>query len=72
MAYIRFLYERHAGQTRPVLVEHTAHGGRMHGFTDNYIKVNLPDLPELYNRSVNVTLLDPVDGCEEMTGEFAE
>ena len=69
---LRGFLERHAGQTRPVLVEHTAHGGRMHGFTDNYIKVSLPDRPELYNRIVNVTLLDPVDGCEEMTGEFAE
>ena len=69
---LRGFLERHAGQTRPVLVEHTAHGGRMHGFTDNYIKVNLPDRPELYNRIVNVTLLDPVDGCEEITGEFAE
>ena len=69
---LRGFLERHAGQTRPVLVEHTAHGGRMHGFTDNYIKVSLPDRPELYNRIVNVTLLDPVDGCEEMTGEIAE
>lgn len=32
-------YSRYAGTTRPVLLEHSKHGGVMHGFTDNYIRV---------------------------------
>lgn len=35
--------EQFAGQTRPVLVEHTlTDDGSMHGFTDNYLKVIIP------------------------------
>lgn len=34
-------YERYIGSRRPVLLEHTLHGGLMHGFTDNYIRVEL-------------------------------
>lgn len=32
-------YSRYADTTRPVLLEHSKHGGVMHGFTDNYIRV---------------------------------
>lgn len=35
-------YQHHVGETRPVLWEGTAHDGMMHGFTDNYIKVQRP------------------------------
>jgi threonylcarbamoyladenosine tRNA methylthiotransferase MtaB len=34
-------YERFRGQTRPVLLEHSRTAGLMHGFTDNYIRVEL-------------------------------
>lgn len=34
-------YERFQGTSRPVLLEHSRHGGVMHGFTDNYIRVSL-------------------------------
>lgn len=67
---LREFQERFVGCVRPVLVEHTAHGGLMHGFTDNYIKVTLPDDPQLYNRLVDVRLLE-VDG-EEMKGEVVD
>ncbi len=32
-------YNIYIGQTRPVLLEHSIKGGVMHGFTDNYIRV---------------------------------
>ena len=32
-------YNKYIGQTRPVLLEHSIKGGVMHGFTDNYIRV---------------------------------
>ena len=34
-------YARFRGQTRPVLLEHSRTPGLMHGFTDNYIRVEL-------------------------------
>lgn len=38
----RFFYQQNLGTTRPVLVESKNQEGRMFGFTDNYIKVQLP------------------------------
>lgn len=38
----RAFYGRYAGSERPVLFEHTVHGGNIHGFTDNYIRVEIP------------------------------
>lgn len=39
------------GQQRPVLWEHSGSDpDRMHGFTDNYIRVTTPVAPELYNK----------------------
>ncbi len=35
-------YNRHLGSTRPVLWESTEKNGLMHGFTDNYVKVQRP------------------------------
>ncbi len=37
----RHFYEQHIGQVREVLFEHSSEAGRMSGFTDNYIKVDL-------------------------------
>lgn len=61
---------RFLGAERKVLVEHKSADGVMHGFTDNYLRVALPDDPELYNRIVNVRLTG-VAG-EEMTGGVCE
>ncbi len=33
-------YERHLGETRPVLLERSKTDGLLHGFTDNYVKVS--------------------------------
>lgn len=45
-----------AGSTRPILVEHTVNHGKMTGFTDNYLKVELDADPKLFNEIVNVDL----------------
>lgn len=54
-------YERYIDKVRPVLLEHSKSKRTMHGFTDNYIRVEI-DLPEgvqsnmLDNTIVNVRL----------------
>ena len=54
-------YERYIGKVRPVLLEHSKNKRTMHGFTDNYIRVEI-NLPEgvqsnmLDNTIVNVRL----------------
>ncbi len=42
-------YEKYLGETRPVLVEASGKPGFYTGFTDNYIKVLLPEAPGLKN-----------------------
>ena len=37
-------YNKYKGQTRPVLLEHNRKGGPLHGFTDNYIRVEVSPL----------------------------
>ena len=53
-------YERYIGAKRSVLFEHTVHGGKIHGFTDNYIRVEVPAeyADNLDNRIVDVELGD--------------
>ncbi|MCP9234772.1 tRNA (N(6)-L-threonylcarbamoyladenosine(37)-C(2))-methylthiotransferase MtaB [Lewinella sp. JB7] len=38
----RAFYERHLGEVRPVLLEKSKTEGLLHGFTDNYVKVEFP------------------------------
>lgn len=61
-------HESFVGDVRKVLVEHSVHGGNVSGFTDNYIKVSIPNDPSLYNQLVDVMLIS-IDG-EEMKGEI--
>lgn len=54
-------YARHVGQEMEVLFEKASRGKAMHGFTRNYIRVELPPQqasPELDNQLVNVRLGD--------------
>lgn len=52
-------YERYIGTSRPVLLEHSgARKPLMNGFTDNYIRVELPNKPELDNQILVKTLGD--------------
>lgn len=52
----REFIERYLGAVRPVLMEAPHGDAPMHGFTDNYIRVNVPHRPELVNTVVNVRL----------------
>ena len=52
---------RYLGTVRPVLLEHGRGKGTMHGFTDNYIRVNVEPDMRLANHIVNVKLLALTD-----------
>ena len=52
----RAFYEKYMDTVRPVLLEHAPKGRRMHGFTDNYIRVEIPNRDELNNQIVMVRL----------------
>lgn len=60
-------HQSFVGDVRKVLVEHSVHGNYVSGFTDNYIRVSIPNNPDLYNQLVDVKLVS-VNG-EEMKGE---
>ncbi len=50
-------YARFIGTTRPVLLEHASpRKPFMNGFTDNYIRVEVPNMPEWDNQIVQVKL----------------
>ncbi len=59
---------RFTGQVRPVLFESTMRGGRMTGFTDNYIRVAVPYRREWVNRIVPVELGMPASAVPEASG----
>lgn len=50
-------YESHLGSIRPVLFEQSKKEGVMTGFTDNYIKVELPQNESMLNSISDVKLL---------------
>ena len=54
-------YARHIGQEAVVLMEHAKPGMPMHGFTPNYIRVEMERCEELDNQMVRVRL----DGFNE-------
>ena len=49
-------YSEYIGSVRKVLLEHAPAGRPMHGFTDNYIRVEVPNRQELDNVMVEVKL----------------
>lgn len=49
-------YESHLEENRPVLFEQSKEEGMMTGYTDNYIKVELPLQPDLINEIFTVNL----------------
>ena len=55
---IRAFYARHIGRTMPVLLERSKPGVPMHGFTPNYIRVEVPHDDALDNQVVNLRLGD--------------
>lgn len=52
----RAFYEAHLGQAREVLFEAEREGDMMHGFTDNYIKVQIPYNQQFVNKTHKVYL----------------
>ena len=55
---LRAFYARHIGQTMPVLLERSKPAMPMHGFTPNYIRVEVPHDDALDNQVVPVRLGD--------------
>lgn len=53
---LKAFYEKHQGDECRVLFEHTRKGGKMYGFTENYIKVEAPYNAGLVNRICKVRL----------------
>jgi threonylcarbamoyladenosine tRNA methylthiotransferase MtaB len=54
----RFFYENHLNEVRPVLFEKAKERGLMSGFTDNYIKVEVPIKESFLNQIRPVKLLE--------------
>ena len=61
-------YKQFVGTVRPVLFEHSRNHRVMTGFTDNYIRVEAPDNPELYNTVQMVRLMDFNENKETVKG----
>ena len=68
---LRAFMQQYARTVRPVLFEQPQPGMPMHGFTDNYIRVEVSDAPEaLVNTVANVRLLSiSPDDPDTMLGE---
>ena len=52
----RFFYEQHVGETRPVIFEKSKTKDKMSGFTDNYIRIELPLNEQQLHQKANVRL----------------
>lgn len=65
---LRTFSEPYIGTVRPVLVEHE-HRGRMGGFTDNYLRVEITPHPGLANKVVPVRLTGLTDDATSFIGE---
>ncbi len=63
----RQFYEQHVQQTRPVLFEESKSEGRMTGFTDNYIKIDLAQHSEFIN-TIHEVSLHEVNDQLQMSG----
>ena len=63
-------YEAHIGQKANVLFEQTRKGGKMHGFTENYIKVEIPYDTALVNETRIVALTGWNDDRTALTADL--
>lgn len=65
-------YARYQGQVRPVLWEHAKLGQPFHGFTDNYIRVTLPEGGQVADNDIApVRLGDFAPDGESLVGSLA-
>ena len=67
----RAFSERQVGQTARVLFESTQKGGLMFGYTENYLRVEMPYRRERINRIVSVRLTGLTENGD-MTGEMID
>lgn len=60
------------GTVRQVLIEHNRKGHPVNGFTDNYLKVVIPDTDasEIDNHILPVRIIETINDGEEMKGEI--
>ena len=67
---LRTYYNMYKGQTRPVLLEHSKNAGILHGFTDNYIRIELDNstISQLDNSIVMVRLGEWNEKGDALTG----
>ena len=54
----RYFYEQFTGETMKVLFEKDIEGGKIHGFTDNYIRVAVDFSQEYINQLIDVKLTE--------------
>ncbi|MEI6882779.1 MAG: tRNA (N(6)-L-threonylcarbamoyladenosine(37)-C(2))-methylthiotransferase MtaB, partial [Bacteroidota bacterium] len=54
----RAFYDQFLGTVRPVLFEHHKDQALLTGFTDNYIKIEMPYTPDRLNTIAPVSLLE--------------
>lgn len=67
----RDFYRRFVGTIRPVLLEHASpRKPLMNGFTDNYIRVAVPNMPDLDNCIVSVRLGELNKDGDALKGEW--
>ena len=52
----RYFYGQYIGETRPVLFENSKEKNKMSGFTDNYIKIDIPLEEDMINKIMPVKL----------------
>lgn len=65
---IHNFYARFIGTKRPVLLEHTSCKNKpMHGFTDNYVKIEIPNQPQFDNHIIEVSLLGFNEKADALT-----
>ena len=64
----RAFYAEHVNEVHKVLIEQDMSNGRIHGFTDNYIRVGIPEDPTLINQLLEVKL-QGIDAGGVMIGE---
>ncbi len=66
----RSFYQKHIGEIRPVLFERSTEAGRMSGFTDNYVRIDMPLEEELIN-TIGMMKLGEVNAEGVMEGAVA-
>lgn len=67
----RAFYAKHVGEIRPVLIEQDTQDGAIYGYTDNYIRVELPYLKGIENQIIDVQLSKLLSNGN-MNGEIAK